>query len=127
MFFENSQAEPTEADEGKFLSEPELFEWHHTMQEKYPLIYTEDDKLFGFVGKQHTMGTKLMAYFDDDPKKPMRVEVRGSRWKIEYGEKSPVYIVKFRGQSELTQIELTSAHEEGGWMVGWEVAPPSGA
>jgi hypothetical protein len=39
---------------------------------------------------------------------------------IEYSDKSPVYIVKFRGQSELTQVALTSAHEEGGWKMGWD-------
>jgi hypothetical protein len=120
MSFEQEQAEPTSADDGKFLSEKELMAWHSLMQKKYPDIFTPDDKLFGETGKQHAMGTRLMTHFDDDPNKPMRVEVRGSRWKIEYGDKSPVYIVKFRGQSELTQIELTSAHEEGGWQPGWD-------
>jgi hypothetical protein len=122
--FEEEQAEPTSAEEGKFLKEDELLAWHRGMQAKYPEIYTADDKLFGTDGKQHSMGTKLMTWFDMDPNKPMRVEVRGSRWKIEYGDKSPVYIVKFKGQSELTQIELTSAHEEAGFKVGWELSPP---
>jgi predicted restriction endonuclease len=119
MSFQQEQAEPTSADEGKFLSENELFAWHSSMQKKYPDIFTPDDKPFGETGEQHAMGTKLMAHFDDDPKKPMRVEVRGSRWKIEHGIESPVYIVKFRGQSELTQIEFTSAHEET-WQLGWD-------
>lgn len=123
--FGMEQADPTPADEGKFLSESELLAWHASMQKKYPQIFTADDQLFGKDGHQHAMGTQLMTYFDDDPSQPMRVEVRGSRWKIEYGDKSPVYIVKFRGQSELTQIELTAAHEEGGWRVGWDVPPPS--
>jgi hypothetical protein len=120
--FGQEQADPTPADEGKFLKEDELLAWHRSMQAKYPQVYTANDKLFGDDGKQHAMGTKLMTWFDDDPSKPMRVEVRGSRWKIEYGDKSPVYIVKFKGESELTQIELTSAHEDGGWKVGWDLA-----
>jgi hypothetical protein len=49
----------------------------------------------------------------------MRVEVRGSGQKIEHVAKSPVYIVKFRGQSKLTEIKLTSAREEG-WQPGWD-------
>jgi hypothetical protein len=118
--FGQEQADPTLADEGNFLSEKELLAWEGSMQKKYPTIFTPDDKLFGETGKQHGMGTKLMTFFDDDPNKPMRVEVRGSRWMIEYSDKSPVYIVKFRGQSELTQVALTSAHEEGGWKMGWD-------
>jgi hypothetical protein len=77
--FGEEQADPTSADEGKFLSEAELLVWHQAMQQKYPQIFKADDKLFGTFGKQHTMGTKLMTYFDNDPTKPMRVEVRGSR------------------------------------------------
>ena len=126
MFYGQEQADPTPADEGKFLGEAELLEWHRSMQRKYPQVFTADDKLFGDTGKQHPIGTKLMTYFDNDPSKPMRIEVRGSRWKLEFGDRSPVYIVKFRGQDELTQIELTSAHEEGGWQVGWDVPPPPG-
>lgn len=116
------QGDPTSADEGKFLEDEELHAWHRSMQAKYPQVFTADDKLFGDAsgGTQHGMGTKLMTWFDDDPNKPMRVEVRGSRWKIEYGDRSPVYVVKFKDQSELTQIELTSAHEDGGWKVGWD-------
>lgn len=114
------QPEPTAADVGKFLSEEELLAWHATMEQKYPQIFTADDKLFGTDGKRHPMGTKLMAFFDEDRSKPMRVEVQGSRWKIEYGDKSLVYIVRFKDQTELSQIELTSAHEESGWTVGWD-------
>lgn len=119
------QEDPSSRDVGKFLNEDELLEWHRSMQRKYPHIFTADDQLFGPDGRQHAMGTKLMTYFDNDPAKPMRVEVRGSRWKIEFGDKSPVYVVSFQGDSELTQIELTSAHEEAGWKVGWNIPPPT--
>jgi len=114
------QAEPTAADEGKFLSEAECLEWHRQMQKRYPQVFTADDKLFGTDKGQHPLGTELQAYFDNDPNQPMRCEVRGSRWKIEYGEKSPVYIIRMKGANELAQIELTSAHEEAGWSVGWK-------
>ena len=123
--FGQEQPDPTAADVGKFLPESELLEWHRQMQARYPQVFTADDKLFGEDGKQHAEGTKLMTYFDDDPNKPMRMEVMGSRWKIEFGDKSPVYIVRPKGSMELTQIELTSAHEEAGWKVGWDVPPPS--
>jgi antibiotic biosynthesis monooxygenase (ABM) superfamily enzyme len=122
--FRQEQSDPTAADEGRFLSESELLEWHRSMQRKYPQVFTADDKLFGEQDRQHEMGTQLMTWFDEDPNKPMRVEVRGSRWKIEFGDRSPVYVVKFRGSNELSQIELTSAHEEGGWQVGWDLTPP---
>lgn len=128
MFGGEEQADPTEADIGVFLSETVLMEWHKEMQVKYPTIFTKDEKLFGNdMEHQHTEGTKLMSYFDDDPNKPMRIEVLGSRMKVEFGSKSPVYVVKFQGQAELTQIELTSAHEEGGWVVGWDVPCPTGS
>jgi hypothetical protein len=56
------------------------------------------------------MGIKLMTYFDDDPSKPMRVEVNGS----------PFYSVYFREQSnlELDPFSLASVREEG-WHTGW--------
>lgn len=124
-YYEDEQGDPTAANDGVFLGNEELYDWHRSMQEKYPQVFTKDDKLFGDVGRQHPLGTYLMTWFDDDPNKPMRVEVRGSRWKLEYGDKSPVYVVKFQNSNELTQIELTSAHEEGGWNVGWDLVPPS--
>ena len=123
MFMDQSDddQEPTAADEGKFLAEAELQEWWKDMQSKYPQIYKADDLLFG-SGTQHAMGTKIMAYFDDDPSKPMRMEVRGSKWKMEFGQKTPYYVVKPKDSQELSLIELGSAHEEGGWQVGWDVA-----
>jgi len=62
------------------------------MQQLLPQIFTPDDKLFGTQGRQHELGTKLKTFFDDDPNKPMHCEVAGSRWKIEYGEREPVYV-----------------------------------
>ena len=122
--FEEDPGEPTSRDVGKFLSKAELLEWHSSMKKELPQVFPADDKLFGDDGGQHPFDTKLMTWFDDDPDKPMRVEVKGSRWMIEYGDKTPVYVIVFKGQSELSQIPLTSAHEEGGWKVGWDLEPP---
>jgi hypothetical protein len=118
------QGDPTSEDEGKFLSEEELLAWHRNMQRQYPQVFTEDDKLFGELGGQHPLGTKLMTWFDNDPNKPIRLEVRGSRWKIELGDCSPMYVVKRQDDGELSQIYLTSAHEAGGWKVGWNLKHP---
>jgi hypothetical protein len=124
-FLDEEQGDPTSADDGVFLTEAELAEWHRSMQEKWPQVFTADDKLYGDIGHQHPYGTKLMTWFDNDPNKPMRMEVRGSRWMIEFREKSPVYVVKPQNSNEMSQIALTSAHEDGGWMVGWDLTPPT--
>lgn len=118
--FGQEQPDPTSADIGKFLPEADLLA-NGEMQARYPQVFASDDKLFG---GQHPQGTKLMCYFDDDPNKPIRLEVLGSRWMIEFGDKSPVYIVRYKGTNGLSQIHLTSAHDEAGWKVGWDLPPP---
>jgi hypothetical protein len=125
-FMEEDNGDPTRADEGKFIPDSELREWWSGMQQKYPEIYKTEDKLFGTDGAQHKFGTKLMTYFDDDPNKPIRLIVRGSRWaedpySFSGSIQTPMYVVKYRKSTELSQIVLDSAHEEAGWRVGWDI------
>jgi hypothetical protein len=119
---DDEQPDPTQEDDGKFIPEHLLLDWYRKMQQKYPQVFTPEESLFGPSDEgQHPYGTKLLAYFDDDPNKPIRCEVRGSRWKLESefagmaDNREPVYVVYLDG--EYSQIPLTSAHEEGGWQV----------
>ena len=107
------QGDPTTADVGRFIPTSQLLHWHRAMQQRFPQIFTPDDRLFGTRGRQYTFGSEFLTYFYDDPNKPMRCEVAGSRWNIEFGNREPMYVVLFG--DELSQIPLTSAHEEGGW------------
>jgi hypothetical protein len=87
------------------------------MQDKYPQVFKKDEPLFGNDGGQHNLGQKLMTCFDDDPNRPMKCEVRGSKWIREFDGMNPVFVVKVG--NELAQIPLVSAHEESGWKKGW--------
>ena len=125
--------DPTSADEGKFIPISELQEWFDEMKKKWPQVYLPSDTLFGIYTEQHGLGQKLMTYFDEDPNKPMRCEVLGSKWVHEhmypgmtpmnaFGKES-MYVVRING--EISQIAWSSAHEESGWKRGWNVPPPS--
>eukprot|EP00592_Proboscia_alata_P015158 CAMPEP_0194394740 /NCGR_PEP_ID=MMETSP0174-20130528/124026_1 /TAXON_ID=216777 /ORGANISM="Proboscia alata, Strain PI-D3" /LENGTH=615 /DNA_ID=CAMNT_0039190579 /DNA_START=9 /DNA_END=1856 /DNA_ORIENTATION=+ len=114
----NESNEVTEANVGRFIPKIQLLKWHKQMQQRYPQVYPPDDQLFGAKGgNQHTSGTTLKTFFDDDPNKPMKCEVVGSRWNIEFDLKEPMYVIIMENGSEISQIALTSAHEEGGWQV----------
>jgi hypothetical protein len=125
FMFEND--DPTAADEGRFISEAEIEAWIYSMQIAYPEVFTADQTLYGTYADQHAFGQKLMTYFDEDPNKPMKCEVRGSRMVNDNQgrgiNKCPMYVVLMNG--ELSQIPWTSAHEEGGWWRGWDVPPPT--
>ena len=107
---------------GKFIAQKKLEAWWAMMQQEYPQIFPLDDP----CPKQHPQGTRLMTFFDDDPGKPMRVEVLGSKIFPESPKSEPRYIIRFKGMAmdDVSCIALTSAHEEGGWEVGWELPPP---
>lgn len=118
---------PTAADEGRFIPETELQEWFDGMKQKYPQIYLPDETLYGIFDSSHTMGQKLMTYFDEDPTKPMKCEIRGLKWTPDismYKNKCPMYVVRMGG--ELSYIPFTSAHEATGWWRGWDTSPPEG-
>mmetsp|Transcript_20723 Transcript_20723/g.30609 ORF Transcript_20723/g.30609 Transcript_20723/m.30609 type:complete len:690 (-) Transcript_20723:108-2177(-) len=110
---------PTEDDDGIFIPESELLAWHKKMQGIHPRVFTPEDKLFGEDHGQHHYGTQLATCFDDDPNKPMHCEVKGSKWESQspmfkyVDNREPMYVVLIGG--EISQIHLTSAHEEGGW------------
>jgi hypothetical protein len=69
-----------------------------------------------------------MCYEDDNPDKPVRIEIVGSRWRRDQlMGKQAMYVVIQDG--ELQETEFSSAHEtdpEIGWMLGWDAACPPG-
>lgn len=121
--YEDKEEDVTEADIGKFIPQKEMEKWWKQQQKKYPAIFTADED----CPAQHPQGTKLMSYTDDDPNKPVRVEVVGSRWrKDNFMGKQAMYILKDATTSALMSTEFTSAHEEEiGWQLGWDVPPPT--
>ena len=104
---------------GKFIAQTKLEAWWAMMQQYCPQVFPEDDP----CPTQHSQGTRLMTYFDNDPEKPMRVEVLGSNIFQDIPKSEPRYIIRFKDGEELSCIPLTSAHKEGGWQVGWDVPP----
>jgi hypothetical protein len=117
--YEEDNDEPKPSDVGKFISQGDLEAWWGEMARKYPPDVWGDDP----CPKQHAQGTKLMTYFDDDPSKPMRIEILGSKFKVDFQGNYAFYVVRFKGQTELTMIHWTAGHEE--WKLGWDVPPPS--
>ena len=111
--------EATPRDVGKFLSQTELEAWWGEMQRKYPQVFLPSDP----CPKQHTFGTKIMSYFDEDPNKPIRVEIVGSKFRND-GGKYAFYVIKYKDSEELAFVHFTSGHEED-WRLGWDVPPPS--
>lgn len=117
--YEDDEARPQ--DVGKFIPQSDLVGWWTEMQRKYPQVFLPSDPC---PDQQHAAGTKLMSYFDDDPNKPIRIQVVGSKFRNEFGTgRYAFYVVKYPN-GELAFVHLTAAHEEDGWKVGWDVPPP---
>ena len=73
-----------------------------------------------------------MCYEDDDPSKPLRISVVGSRWrKDKRMGKQAMYVIQHAGadadRGVYDTTEFTTAHEEDpdiGWSLGWDCPPP---
>jgi hypothetical protein len=122
--------EPSQEDEGRFIPVDRLQEWHKEMQKKCPQIFYPDDQTSRH-SRQHAYGTKLEAFFDDDPKKPVECEVVGLRWDIDFGTKYQTHIKVICNEwSQSLKVRLVrrtdglklKAHEER-CRVGWEMLP----
>lgn len=75
-----------------------------------------------------------MCYEDDDPAKPVRIQIVGSRWrKDKLMGKQAVYVIQRMESNgalsaDYDTTEFTTAHEEDpeiGWSLGWDRPPPS--
>lgn len=79
---------------------------------------------------QFSAGTKMMCYENDDPSKPIRVQIVGSRWrKDKLMGKQAVYVIQHAqgGNDSYDTTEFTTAHEEDpevGWSLGWDCPCP---
>ena len=113
--------DPLPEDVGIFISQADLEEWWSAMQQRYPGIFPEEEK----VMKQYPEGTKLMTYFDGDPDKPIRLTILGSKFRNEIpNRKYAFYIVQYKDSEDMCYLHVTAAHEEE-WCVGWDAPPPS--
>lgn len=76
-----------------------------------------------------------MCYENDDPSKPIRIHIVGSRWrKDKLMGKQAVYVIQYASEAggsntdgTYDTTEFTSAHEEDpevGWCLGWDCPPP---
>jgi hypothetical protein len=95
-----------------------------SLQKKFPKIYPPNEP----CPQQHPLGTKMMCYILDDPSKPARIEIVGSRWRKDaLMGKQAVYVVRRHGAG-IETTEFSSAHEDDpyvGWCLGWDhVCPP---
>lgn len=70
-----------------------------------------------------------MCYENDDPSKPIRIRIVGSRWrKDKLMGKQAVYVIQRDEDGPFETTEFTSAHEEDpeiGWCLGWDCPPPN--
>jgi hypothetical protein len=122
--YETEDADILQSDIGRFIPQGEIVKWWTQQQRKFPTIYSKDEP----CPMQHAMNTKLMSYKDDDPSKPIRVIIVGSRWrKDKFMGKQPMYILQNSQTQEWFLTEVTAAHEaeDIGWKLGWDVPPPS--
>ena len=68
-----------------------------------------------------------MCYENDDPSKPVRAEIVGSRWRKDalMGQQAMYILMQDNGKP--IETELSSCHEEDpniGWCLGWDVPCP---
>jgi hypothetical protein len=102
-------------DVGVFITQPELAQWWAEMQKKYPASFLKADK----CPLQHPYDQKLISFYDNDPTKPIRVEIVGSKFRVEEGTgKFAFYVIRYKDIGEIDFIHLTVCHEED-WKLGW--------
>uniref|UniRef100_A0A7S3LGC6 Uncharacterized protein n=1 Tax=Amphora coffeiformis TaxID=265554 RepID=A0A7S3LGC6_9STRA len=119
---------PTAADDGVFIPQKQLQTWWKTLQKKFPGIYPPNEP----CPDQYPAGTRLMCYENDDPSKPVRIQIVGSRWrKDQLMGKQAIYVIQHCndiGTDVYDATEFTTAHEEDpeiGWTLGWDNPPPT--